>query len=323
MPASILTLYSRPNASFRLAFFVAERNIARLDMESEVVQLPLWQKVWAWFEANRKQAIWSAAILAGVALITWYVVWQQAQKELTASEALSNVGLPQSGSAAKPDTAEAYMKVAATYPKSAAAARAMLLAAGSLFVEGKYTEARTQFDRFVREHHDSPYTGEALLGLAACWDAQGKTNDAITAYKNLVDHHPGESVIPQAKFALARLYEGENKPEQAKSLFEDVNRSEPYSSVGSEAGMRLEELLAKHPELAPKPAPLASAPVALTNAAQPLITSTPATTNAMPPLSNATPLQPGSAAPPASAVPPPTNATPPATNATPLNAPKP
>src|ERR1043166_8558017 len=100
-------------------------------MESEVVKLPLWQKLWAWFETNRKQAVWGAAIIVGVGLISWFVVWQRAQKELSASEALSNFGLPQPGSTARPDTAEAYLKVAATYPKSAAAARAMLLAAGS------------------------------------------------------------------------------------------------------------------------------------------------------------------------------------------------
>jgi len=33
-----------------------------------------------------------------------------------------------------------------------------------------------------------------------------------------------------------------------------LNRNEPYGSLGSEAGMRLEELLAKNPNLIPKPA---------------------------------------------------------------------
>jgi len=229
-------------------------------MESEAAQLPLSHKLWAWFETNRKQAVWGTLVVAGLGLIIWYVVWQQGQKELTASEALSNVSILQPGSAgARPETADAFLKVAAKYPKSTAGARALLLAAGSLFVEGKYPEARTQFERFTREHHDSAFMGQALLGIAACWDAQGKTNEAVAAYKNLTDHHPGESVIPQAKFALARLYEAQNKPEQAKSLYEELNRNEPYGSVGSEAGMRLEELLARNPGLAPKPAPLTNA----------------------------------------------------------------
>ncbi len=224
-------------------------------MQSEVVQLPLSHRLWAWFETNKKQAGWGTGLVIGVGLIIWFVIWQQGENEVKASEALTNVSIPQAGNAgARPGSADAFLKVAATYPKSAAGARALLLAAGSLFVEGKYPEAKTQFERFTREHRDNPFMGQALLGVAASLDAQGKTNEAVTAYKDLVDHHPGESVIPQAKFALARLYEGQNKLELARSLFEELNRNEPYTSLGSEAGMRLEELLARNPNLIPKPA---------------------------------------------------------------------
>src|SRR5262249_4304181 len=141
----------------------------------------------------------------------------------------------------RPDSANAYLKIASEYPKSSAAARAVLLAGGSLYVDGKYSEARAQFERFRREHSESPFIGEALLGIAACHEAEGKTDDAVRGYKDLVDHHATANVIPQAKFALARLYEAQNKPELARPYFEDLTRTEPpYSSIGSEAGMRLQ-----------------------------------------------------------------------------------
>ncbi len=161
-----------------------------------------------------------------------------------------------------------YLKLAAAYPASSAAARALLRAAASLFIEGKYPEAQAQFQRFARDYRDNPYMGQAMLGIAACLDAEGKTDEAIAAYKSLIDHHPGENVIPQAKFALARLYEAQNKPELARPLFEDVARGDAYGSLGSEAGMRLEELKIKHPNLfapppsamMPTPAPVLSPP---------------------------------------------------------------
>jgi tetratricopeptide (TPR) repeat protein len=118
-----------------------------------------------------------------------------------------------------------------------------------LFTEGKYDQAKAQFEKFVREYREPTFMGEALLGIGACLDAQNKTDEAIRAYKDLTEHHSGDPAVPQAKFALARLYEAQGKPEMARSLFEDVARSEPYSSIGSEAGMRLEELKLKHPEL--------------------------------------------------------------------------
>ena len=255
-------------------------------MEPEVVQLPLWQQAWGWFEANKRQTFLGAGGLAVVALIIALFLYHQNETDIAASEALSNVAAPPVAGAARGDTADAYLKVAAAYPNSRAGARALLLAGGSLFVEGKYPEAKTQFERFIREHRDSHFIGEALLGVAATLDAQGNSSGAITAYKELIDRHSADPVLPQARFALARLYEAQNQPEQARKLFEEVERSNPYGSLGSEAGMRLEELKIKYPSLATPVAP------AVTPAASAV---TPAATAVMPAATaktNATPLQP-------------------------------
>ena len=222
-------------------------------MESEAAQLPLWQQAWAWFEANKKQALLGAGALVLVGVIVAFYLYRRNEADIVASEALSNVALAPMTGASRGAMADAYLKVAATYPDSRAGARALLLAAGTLFVEGKYPEAKTQFDRFTRDYSTSPFLGEALLGIAACLDADGKSRDAMAAYKDIIDHHAGDNVVPQARFALGRLYEAQNEPEQARNMFEEVERTNPYGSLGSEAGMRLEELKAKYPNLfAPK-----------------------------------------------------------------------
>jgi TolA-binding protein len=219
-------------------------------MESDAGQLPLSHKAWAWFEANKKQVLWGAGGVLVLGVIVAFYLYRQNEADVAASEALSNVSVPQmTGAGSRGDIAEAYLKVAATHPKSRAGARALLLAAGSLFVDGKYAEAKTQFERFRREYSDSPFMGEALLGIAACLDAQGKARDAMAAYKDLIDHHAGDNALPQARFALARLHETQNEPEQAHNLFEEVERTDPYGSLGDEARMRLEELKIKYPKL--------------------------------------------------------------------------
>lgn len=224
-------------------------------MESEAAPLPLWQQAWAWFEANKKQALWGAGVLVTVGLIVAFILYRRSEADIAASEALSNVALPQMSGASRRDIAEDYLKVAATYPNSRAGSRALLLAAGALFMEGKYPEAKAQFERFTKEYTDSPFMGEALLGIASCLDAQGKVAEATAAYRDLIDHHPSDQVLPQARFALGSLYEAQNKPEQARNMFEEVERNNPYGSLGSEAGMRLEELQLKYPTLAPPAAP--------------------------------------------------------------------
>jgi tetratricopeptide (TPR) repeat protein len=230
-------------------------------MGSEVGQLPLSHKLWAWFETNKTQTFWGATVLVVVGVIVSFFMWRQGERAQEAGEALSTVMLAQATDPnGRPATPEAYLKMAASYPNSIAASRAVLLAASDLFVQGKYPEAKAEFDRFAREHRDSPLMGQALLGAAACLDAQGKTKEATVAYKDLIDHHPGEAILPQARFALARLYEAQNEPEKARTLFEEVERDNPYGSLGSEAGMRLEELRLKYPNLSP-PTPMPTNPV--------------------------------------------------------------
>lgn len=243
----------RAAREFRLAFWVPERDIARLCMETDVVESLGLHKLLAWYYANRKQVHWGAALVAAAGLIIWFVVWQQEAKQEAASEALSDVAIKQmSGPNSAAAAAEGYLKVANSYPNSTAGEQALLLAAGDLFTEGKYDQARTEFDRFRREHPQSALVPEAMLGVGACWDAQGKTSEAMAAYKELIARRNAELEAPQAKFALARLYEAQNNWEAARTLFEEVAR-QPYSSLGSEAGMRLEELQMKHPSLPPAP----------------------------------------------------------------------
>jgi tetratricopeptide (TPR) repeat protein len=245
-------------------------------MESTVEQLPVSHKAWAWFEANKKWALWAPGILLVVGVLVAYFLYQQNEAEVAASEALSKVSMPQlTGAGSGASMAEAYLKLAANYPKSGAGARAVLLAAGSLFAEGKYPEAKAQFERFRREHSNSPFIGEALLGIATCLDAQGMSREAMAAYKDLIDRHPGDSSLSQARFALARLHEAQNQPEQARALFEEVERTDPYSSLGSEAGMRLEELKVKYPKLFASAAPLPTNAVPLVTNAAPLRVGTP------------------------------------------------
>jgi predicted negative regulator of RcsB-dependent stress response len=259
-------------------------------MRSDAAELPLTHRLLIWFEANKKIAIGGVVLLCLVGFGTWYFSWQKEQKELNASYALSSVATPQLGIAgARSNVANAYLKVASTYPNSEAGTRALLFAAGSLFIDGKYDESRSKFEQFNREHHDNPLVGQAMLGIAACYDAQGKTNEAMTAYKAVVDRRGAENVGQQAKFSLARYYEAQGKPELARPLYEEVAR-EQYTSIGSEAGIRLEELLRAHPNLITPP-PAFSSPMptnvitipAATNAPGPQSIPLPPATNSAKP----------------------------------------
>ncbi|HYG36049.1 MAG TPA: tetratricopeptide repeat protein [Clostridia bacterium] len=223
-------------------------------MESNVVELPVADRIWAWFETNKKQIVTVAGIATVVGLVVYFFTWQREAKEAAASTALASVATGiMDGSNNRADAAQAYLTVASKYPGTQAGARAMLQAAGAFFAEGKYAEAQAQFERFTREYQGSPLMGQAAMGKATSLDAQGKTDQAVAAYKELVTRHPNANFIPQAKFSLARLYETQGQLEQARDLYLEVEQSARFTAFGNEAGMRVEELIAKNPKLAPTP----------------------------------------------------------------------
>lgn len=223
-------------------------------MEQNVADLTVLERTWAWFEANKKQVAWGAGILVVAGVIVSYYVWSQGEKEVSAGEALSDAmaaALPGGGQV---DSADAYLKVATAHPGTSAGARALLAAAVDLFRQGKYAEAQVQFQKFNRDYPDSPFRSQAMLGVAASLDALAKPEEAARAYKALIDRHPGAAVVPQAKFALARIYESQNKLDAARSLYEDIAHAQGYSSLGNEAGIKVEELRSKLPATGSAPA---------------------------------------------------------------------
>src|SRR5207344_2521053 len=100
-------------------------------------------------------------------LIIFFVVWQRDEKQVRASQALSNVSSKQMAAAGKQDNPQDYLKVASDYPSSKAGARAVILGASTLFTDGKYADAQAQFEKFTREYRESPLLPNALIGIAS------------------------------------------------------------------------------------------------------------------------------------------------------------
>jgi len=194
-----------------------------------------------WLETNRQRALTGVAAVAVLALVLSFYFWNLGQKKTEASQALSAITRPD------PD---AFLKLAQQYPGGDVAPRAVLLAAGDYFAAGRYTDAQTQFQRVLQDYPDNPFRPEAYFGVAACADAQGQTDAAIQQYKDLIERYPAHYLIPQVRSALARLYETSGKPELALPIYQQQAREQSGTTLGMESNVRLQALLAQHPELA-------------------------------------------------------------------------
>ena len=211
-----------------------------------------------WLEVNKQKVmIWAAAAVV-VVVVAIAVISYQTQKERRASEALSNVRAPSASANASISpsaAAEGYLRVAKEHAGTQAAARALLLAASAKFQDGGYADAQKLYEEFTRDYPESRWLPQAYFGVASSLDAQGKTAEATKQLEELRRRFPNDAVIDETKLALGRLYEAQNRPADAFKLYDDLVKANQFSGLGSEAGLRLTELVEKHPELAKTNAP--------------------------------------------------------------------
>jgi predicted negative regulator of RcsB-dependent stress response len=230
-------------------------------MDSDATQSDSYLRFVTWVQANAKRLIIGTVIVLVAIAVIAFISYEQGQKEVRASEALANVAAPLSPTAPmRPGTAEAYLKVAKDYAGTKAGARALLQAGASYFVEGKYADARTTFEQFLKEYPDSEWIPQAHFGIASSLDAEGKTTEAVNKFEEMRRRFANDATSDEVKLALARLFETQNKPADAHKIYSELVQANPYGGMGSEAGVRKEELEKKFPELAKTNAPMTSLP---------------------------------------------------------------
>jgi predicted negative regulator of RcsB-dependent stress response len=224
-----------------------------LFMEAETSQsTETYYKVLAWAHANRNRLLIGLAVVVVAGVVAGIVAWHNNQQEADANASLFNLPLATAGNpAATAPPPGAYLDIARQYPGTSAGEYAELLAAESLFVDGKFPDAQHEFSSFLDNHSDSALVPQAKMGMAASLEAQGKIPEAIQQYQAIVSSYPSElNVISPAKLTLARLLDQENHPDQALNLYADLARSQnPGDPWAAEARERAQLLLAKHPEL--------------------------------------------------------------------------
>ena len=230
----------------------------------------------AWLEVNKKRLAVGAVLILLVGFGAYVFSYMSEQKEKTASAALIDLRPPISTND-PPVPATAFLKVTEDYAGTAAAERALILAAGAYFTEGKYTEAQNTFDRLLKEKPGSKWAPDAQFGIAASLESQGKRDDALTAYQRVTTAYATSAVVNEAHLAMARIYEAKNQPAEALKQYDELTRGGMMSMRSQDAMMRRSQLLKKHPEL-DKPAtnavPSMSSmiPASATNKAAPILT---------------------------------------------------
>src|SRR5690349_18664851 len=109
-------------------------------MDTNVVQLSATDKLQVWFEQNKQQALLGALIVVLLGIGLGFFFWRTSEKDTASGQALTAVTLSYTGpgGALRSGASDQLLKVANDYQGSKAGSRALLLAAGNLYVDSKY-----------------------------------------------------------------------------------------------------------------------------------------------------------------------------------------
>lgn len=229
-------------------------------MDSQASPSHVGINIQTWFAQNKKTLLYVGGILLVLIVGISAFLQFQASKEATASQALSDIRVPfNPATMPPPGMSQKLAELANQHKGTKAAARALHISAGLFFVERDFARAQEQFNALVQNYPESPWVPDANLGVAACLEAQGKTDDAIKKYEDIKKRYATATILDDAKLGLARLYEKSN-PTESWKLYEELLNAERGSGMSAEAGLRQEELVKQHPELAslrqPPPPPM-------------------------------------------------------------------
>jgi predicted negative regulator of RcsB-dependent stress response len=239
-------------------------------MEAETTDsTEIYLKVVEWLQTNRKALVICGGVGMVIALIIAVMSWQKASAESEANKQLMSLPLiTVNNGKLVPTPPGPFLDLAKSSPDTSAGEYAALLAAGTLFTDGKYPESHQEFAKFVEQYPNSTLLPQARIGLAASLDAQGKTQEAAQKYQEVISSYPSDANITSpAKLTLARLDEQLGKFEQAITFYSELARNQnPYDPWAGEARERGDMLLATHPELRKQQA---TGPVGLPGQPQP------------------------------------------------------
>jgi TolA-binding protein len=187
---------------------------------------------WELFWEKNKTAILGGIVLvvvAAIAAVSW-VLYFNAQR-LAAQKLLSEAS----------DIA-AFQAVVEKYPKSPAAADALLRIAAAEREAGDTAKSTAAFQKFLDLFPDHSLAGGALLGIGQNQEASGDADSAIATYQQVVTGYPQSYAAPFAAYSEAEILLRRFQRDEARRSYNMIVSQFPRSPAARMASSQLNRI---------------------------------------------------------------------------------
>jgi TolA-binding protein len=229
------------------------------------------EEIAVWIDDHKKTILGVIALIGIGGLV--YVVRQSSieSKDYRATAALFELQADATSITNEP-TAAQYERLLPKTEGTGIAQHVKLREATSLFAAGKYAEAGTAFESFIKDFPSSPLQAEANLGLATSLEAQNKLQEALVKYQELTTRYPQSAFVDRARLGQARIYEQQGDQQQAFRIYQElaarnasaIGQSGQPSPLEIDASIAARRLLKENPALMKTNAPTAAPSIAPT-----------------------------------------------------------
>jgi len=111
-----------------------------------------------------------------------------------------------------------------------------------LFKEGRNAKAREEFQKFLKQHPKTPYSGSAQFWIAETWYVDDKYEKAIVEYEKVIKGFPASEKVPHALLKQGMSFQKLGDDGSARIVYQQIVKKYPQAQQAKVARARLSEL---------------------------------------------------------------------------------
>ena len=136
-----------------------------------------------------------------------------------------------------------FEDLAQLYPKTVAGIKSIYWLANIYYFQGKYTEARNSFDKYIKNGKDPLLIQASYLGIADLYLQENNFLTASQKYREVTTKFPHSPLVPKALYQELQCCRFSNQVARADSILQTLSKTYPNSPYSQKTKLPIINLM--------------------------------------------------------------------------------